>query len=78
MEIIPLGFPSLVVRWLRICLPMKGTQFSIPGLGGSQLSPCATTTEACGRGARAPQQEKSLQREVRAPQLESSPRLPQL
>ena len=33
-----------------------------------QLSPCATTTEACVPRARAAQQEKPLQREARAPQ----------
>lgn len=38
---------SLVVQWLKICLPVQGT---IPGLGGShmllgQLGLCTATTE---------------------------------
>ena len=39
---------SLVVQWLRIHLPMQGTQVrsgKIPH-AAEQLSPCATTTEA--------------------------------
>ena len=62
---------SLVVQWLRICLPMQGTpvqslvQESPHNTG--QLSPCAITPEAC-----APQQRKAP-----TPQPESSPRLPQ-
>ena len=36
------------------------------------LSPHATTTEACMPGARSPQQEKPLQWEARAPQLEKA------
>ena len=40
---------SLVVQWLRICLPMQGHGFE-PWSGkiphaAEQLSPCATTTE---------------------------------
>ena len=40
---------SLVVQWLRICLPMQGTQVralvrKIPH-AAEQLSPCTTTTE---------------------------------
>ena len=40
---------SLVAQWLRICLPMQGTQFK-PWSGkishaAEQLSLCATTTE---------------------------------
>ena len=44
-----------------------------------QLSPCATTTEACSHPrARALQLEKPLQWEIRAPQLENGPGSPQL
>ena len=40
---------SLVVQWLRVCLPMQGTRFK-PWSGkiphaAEQLKPCATTTE---------------------------------
>ena len=42
---------SLVAQWLRICLPVQGHGFDpwsrkIPH-AAEQLSPCATTTEAC-------------------------------
>ena len=43
-----------------------------------QLSPCTTTIEACAPRAHALQQEKPLQWEVYALQLESNPRRPQL
>ena len=48
----------------------------IPCVSG-QLSPCATTTEACSPRACAPQEEKSLQREACALHLESSLHMPQ-
>ena len=52
----------LVVQWLRIHLPMQGTQVRAlvqedPN-AAEQLSLCATTTEARVPRARAPQQEK--------------------
>ena len=41
---------SLVVQWLRICLPMQGTLVRAlvweDPHAAEQLSPCATTTEA--------------------------------
>ena len=68
---------SLVVQWLRICLPMQGTRVQAlvreDPTCTEQLSPCATTTEpvlwspqattteAHVPRARAPQQEKPLQ-----------------
>lgn len=40
---------SVVAWWIRLHLPMEGTQSSIPGLGNSTcrgtLSPCGMTTE---------------------------------
>ena len=51
---------SPVVQWLRICLPMQGTQVLslvlkiLPAV--EQLSPCATTTEPRCSRACAPQQ----------------------
>ena len=67
---------SLVVQLLRIRLPMQGTRFDpcsgkIPHAEG-QLSPCTTTTEPAHPRARALQQEKPLQWEARAPQLEKA------
>ena len=56
-------WPSLVVQWLRIRLPMQGTQFLSLAWEDStcleQLSPCTTTPEACAPRTHAPQ-EKSL------------------
>ena len=56
---------SLVVQWLRICLPTQGHRFE-PRSGkiphaAEQLRPCATTTAPREPGARAPQQEKPPQ-----------------
>ena len=56
---------SLVAQWLRIRLPMQGHGFQ-PWSGkiphaAEQLSPCATTTEACVPRARGLQQEKPPQ-----------------
>ena len=53
-----------------------GETGSSPGPGRShmlQLSPCATPTEAHALRASAPQQEKPLQREARAPQQRAAP-----
>jgi len=71
--------------------PNAGDKSSIPGLGrfhmwyAEQLSPCAMTTEPTCYSywsphshAHVPQQEKPRQWEAGAPQLESSPCLPQL
>ena len=57
---------SLVAQWLRIRLPMQGTQVRALGSGkiphaAEQLSPCATTTEARMPRVRALQQEKTPQ-----------------
>ena len=67
---------SLMVQWLRVCLPMQGTLVrslvqESPRTTG-QLSPCATTPEAW-----APQSLCSTTMKSPHTQLESSPRLPQ-
>ena len=77
---------SLVVQWLRICLPMQGTWVwalvredpTQPWSGkiphaSEQLSLYATTTEARVPRARALQQEKPLQWEVCTPQRRVAP-----
>ena len=85
---------SLVVQWLRICLPMQGTWVQSlvredPTCRGATrsvchncwacepqlLSPRATAAEAHVPRARAPQQERSLQWEARAPQWRAAPAL---
>ena len=71
-----------MVQGLKILLLMQETQVFEPWSGkipcvSGQLSPCATTTEACSPRACASQEEKSLQREAWALQLESSLQLPQ-
>ena len=44
------GRPSLVVQWLRICLPMQGTRVQSlvweDCTCHGELSPCAAATEA--------------------------------
>ena len=55
---------SLCAKLLSLCSRACAPQL---------LSPCATTTEARAPGARAPQQEKPLQWEARAPQWRVAP-----
>ena len=73
---------SLVVHWLRICLPVQGTwvQFLVQEdpTCVRQLSPWATTTEPARHRACALQEEKPSQWEAWTLKLESSPPLPQL
>ena len=71
-----------MAQWLRIHQPMQGTRFE-PWSGkiphaAEQLSPRATTTEACTPRARAPQQREATA--VRSPRtaMKSSPCSPQL
>ena len=57
---------SLVAQWLRIRLPMQGTQVQSlvqedPTCRGATEPMCHTTTEAHAPRARAPQQEKPPQ-----------------
>ena len=56
---------SLVAQWLRIHMPMQGTRIRVlvqeDPHAAEQLSPCATTTEACAPRACALQQEKPPQ-----------------
>ena len=62
-----------MVQWLRICLLVQETGVqSLVWEGPRDLSPRATTTEACTLSPSL-QQEKPLQQEAPAPQLESSP-----
>ena len=77
---------SLLVQWLRICLPMQGTQIQSlirqdpTCCGATKLvhhnywacAPCATATKSTPPRANAPQQEKPPQWEVHILQLESS------
>ena len=80
---------SLVAQWLGVHLPMRGTRFEpwswkIPR-ATEQLGPCATTTEdalwslwamtseACMRGAHAPQQERPPRWGARAPRRGVAP-----
>ena len=55
---------SLLVQWLRICLPVQGTR--VPSLVRDHRA----TSEAHMPRAQAPQQEKPLQWEAHTPQLE--------
>ena len=76
---------SLVVQWLRIHLPIQGTRVrslaredatcrrATKPMGHNYWACSATTTEAHTPRARAPQQEKPLQWEVRAPQRRVAP-----
>ena len=65
-----------MAQWLRIHLPMQGTWVQAlvrEDPTAEQLSPCATTTEACVHIACASQQEKTPQREAHAPQQRVAP-----
>ena len=79
----------MVVQWLRIHLPMQGTQIGFPIREDSTCcgakpmchnywahvpEPESCNTEACTPRAHAPEEEKPLQWEACALQLESSPR----
>ena len=64
---------SLVVQWLKICLPMQGTQFQSPDW--EVYTCCRATKPVCHTTepmllAHVLQQEKPPQREARAPHLE--------
>ena len=66
----PMG-ASLVTQWLRICLPMQGTQvralvWEDPTCHGA-TRPVSHIYWACASGACAPQQERLQQWEARAP-----------
>ena len=73
---------SLVVHWLRICLPVQGTwvRFLVQEDPTClrQMSPWATTTEPACHRACALQQEEPSQWAAWALRLESSPPLPRL
>ena len=67
---------SLVVQWLRICLPMQRTQVRAlvwegPTCRGS-TGPVSHNYWACASGACAPQQERPRRWEAHAPQLEEA------
>ena len=64
-----------MAQWLRIHLPMQGIRVRVLVREDptEQLSPCATTTEACAPRARALQQEKPPQREARTLQRRVAP-----
>ena len=74
---------SLVAQWLRICLPMQGTQVrslvreDLTCHATEQLSPCATTTEPA---LYSPCSATSEATTMRSPgtATKSSPHLPQL
>ena len=62
---------SLVAQWLRICLPMQGTQvralvWEDPTCRGA-TRPVSHNYWACASGSCAPQQERPRQWEARAP-----------
>ena len=59
MLFLKMAWTSLIVQWLRICLPTLGRGFNplsgkIPRAAG-QLSPCAAATEPVSSGACATQ-----------------------
>ena len=68
---------SLVVQWLRICLPMQGTR--VQTLVWEDPTCCRATRPvshnywACMSGACAPQQERPRQWEAHAPQWRVAP-----
>ena len=71
------GWTSLVVQWLRICLPMQGTQvwslvWEDPTCCGATKPVCHSYWSLCPTAC-APQQEKPSQWEDCALQAESSP-----
>ena len=81
IEIITL-WTSLVVQWLRICLPMQETQVyprseKIPH-ALEQFSPYTPTTEAHSPRAHNPQQEEATSMRSPRSTTKSSPYLPQL
>lgn len=64
---------SLLAQWLGTCLPVQG---STPGLRGPAccgVTKQPPTTGPASPGACAPQQEKSRQRDARAPQWRAAP-----
>ena len=68
---------SLVVQWLRICLPMQGTWvralvWEDPTCRGA-TGPVSHNYWACTSGACAPQQERLQQWEARAPRWRGAP-----
>ena len=68
---------SLVVQWLRICLPMQGTRvralvWEDPTCRGA-TGPVSHNYWACASGACAPQQETPRQWKARAPQWRVAP-----
>ena len=63
---------SLVAQWLCRAHGFNPWSGKIPH-AAEQLSPRATTTEACAPRAHAPQQEKPLQGEARALQRRVAP-----
>ena len=68
---------SLVVQWLRICLPMQGTRvralvWEDPTCRGA-TRPMSHNYWACASGACAPQQERPQQWEARAPRWRVAP-----
>ena len=84
---------SLMVQWIRVCLPMQGTGVQSPVQENSTccwaISPCTTTTEPAlwsqelqlltsGCPIACAPQEKPRQRQAQAQQLESDPCFPQL
>ena len=68
---------SLVVQWLRICLPMQGTR--VRALGWEDPTcrgatrPVSHSCWACASGTRAPQQERPRHWKARAPQWRVAP-----
>ena len=74
------SWTSLVVQWLRICLPMRGTR--VWSLVWEDPTCCSATKPVCHSYwcpcALEPVHEKPVPWEARAPQLESSPLSPQL
>ena len=68
---------SLVVQWLRVCLPMQGTRvralvWEDPTCRGA-TGPVNHNYWACASGACAPQQERARQWEARAPRWRVAP-----
>ena len=68
---------SLVAQWLRICLPMQGTQvralvWEDPTCRGA-TGPVSHNYWSCVSGACAPQQERPRQWEARAPRWRVAP-----
>ena len=71
------GLASLVVQWLRLCLPMQGTRvralvWEDPTYRGA-TRPVSHNYWACASGACAPQQESPRRWEARAPRWRGAP-----